>query len=72
MINLASAPREPVDCRIGSLEITLDMGGTCRTVDCRIGSLETFIIPKPLQSEVDCRIGSLEKLLLHQLEAVLR
>ena len=52
--------KDPVDCRIGSLEKTAEKEGASMTVDCRIGSLENaegFVNPVAV---VDCRIGSLE------------
>ena len=49
-----------VNCRIGSLEIS--MTGTISSffVNCRIGSLEIIDWAIDAAEEVNCRIGSLE------------
>lgn len=54
-----------VDCRIGSLEIRLDIEIEYRFVDCRIGSLEILDENGKKDFKVDCRIGSLENAIPH-------
>ena len=49
-----------VDCRIGSLEMSLRTLVSRLSVDCRIGSLETMLPEQAVRHKVDCRIGSLE------------
>ena len=49
-----------VDCRIGSLEMSVTVLVTLLVVDCRIGSLEMYWKEWTLNRYVDCRIGSLE------------
>lgn len=50
-----------VNCRIGSLEISLYVISTERAVNCRIGSLESSNNSTAQNAYVNCRIGSLEK-----------
>ena len=49
-----------VDCRVGSLEMTVTLTAPAIEVDCRIGSLEIKRLKLGGVLLVDCRIGSLE------------
>ena len=49
-----------VHCRIGSLEICVDVVGLGGAVHCRIGSLEKSHLVEHIKDIVHCRIGSLE------------
>ena len=53
--------REPVFCRIGSLENRAQVEKLVFQVFCRIGSLEKLEWRHADNARVFCRIGSLEK-----------
>ena len=53
-----------VHCRVGSLEIPIEVIKVPINVHCRVGSLEMQAIYHCIEAKVHCRVGSLE---MHQL-----